>query len=123
MEIFHQLSDGNLQLFIGIDANTKTKEDVKLFKEHLEMLGLTSTQAGPTTIKKRMITAQHSKAGRFAIDEEDYLITLKPEHGGQFQFSHVTVGFKEEKADTNQPLPNIYNPSDHYIVGAVMAPL
>lgn len=120
MQKFHQLNEGNLQLIIGIDANTKTEEDVKLFKEHLEKLGLMSTQAGPTTIKKRMVTAQHSKAGRFAIDEEDYLITLKPEFGGQFQFSHITVGFKEEIADTNQPLPNIHNPSDHYPVGAVM---
>ncbi len=120
MQKFHQLNDGNLQLIIGIDANTKTEEDVKLFKEHLEKLGLMSTQAGPTTIKKRMVTAQHSKAGRFAIDEEDYLITLKPEFGGQFQFSHITVGFKEQIADTNQPLPNIHNPSDHYPVGAVM---
>lgn len=123
MEKFHQLSDGNLQLFIGIDANTKTEKDVKDFQEHLEMLGLTSTQAGATTIKRRMVTAQHSKAGHFAMDEEDYLITLKPENGGQFQFSHVTVGFKEEKPDTNQPLPNIHNPSDHYPVGAVMRPI
>lgn len=122
MEKFHQLSDGNLQLLIGIDANTKTEEDVKIFKEHLDVLGLTSTQVGPTTIKKRMVTAQHSKAGRFAIDEEDYLITLKPENGGQLQFTHVTVGFKEENADTNKPLPNIDNPSDHYPVGATMAP-
>ncbi|MBS0584770.1 MAG: hypothetical protein JSR76_00520 [Verrucomicrobia bacterium] len=123
MQKFHQLNDGSLQLLIGIDANTKTEEDVKLFKEHLERLGLVSTQAGPTTIKKRMVTAQHSKAGRFAIDEEDYLITLKPELGGQFQFSHVAVGFKEESVDIKQPLPNIDNPSDHYPVSAVITPL
>jgi len=122
MEKFHQLSDGNLQLLIGIDANTKTEEDVKLFREHLDILGLTSTQVGPTTVKKRMVTAQHAKAGRFAIDEEDYLITLKLENGGQLQFSHVTVGFKEENVDTNKPLPNIDNPSDHYPVGASMIP-
>lgn len=118
MEKFRQLSDGKLQLLIGTDANTKTEEDVELFREHLDALGLTATQAGPTTVKKRMVTAQHSKAGRFAIDEEDYLITLKPENGGQFQFNHVTVGFKEEKVDINKPLPNIDNPSDHYPVGA-----
>lgn len=120
MEKFHQLSDGNLQLLIGIDANTKTEEDVKLFKEHLEILGLISTQVGPTTVKKRMVTSQHSKVGRFAVDEEDYLITLKPQSGGQLQFSRVTVGFKEEKADTNKPLPNRDNPSDHYPVGALI---
>lgn len=120
MEKFHQLSDGDLQLIIGIDANTKTEEDVKLFREHLDSLGLIGTSAGPTTIKQRMVTAQHSKAGRFAVDEEDYLITLKPENGGQFQFSHVTVGFKEESADINKPLPNIENPSDHYPVGAML---
>lgn len=123
MEKFHQLSDGNLQLFIGIDANTKTEEDVHDFRNHLDILGLKATQAGPTTIKKRMVTAQHAKSGRFAVDEEDYLITLKADHGGQFQFTHVTVGFVEEKADIDQPLPNIHNPSDHYPVGAVMAPL
>lgn len=123
MEKFHQLNQGNLQLIIGIDANTKTEEDVRLFQEHLEHLGLVSTQTGPTTIKRRMATAQHSKAGRFAIDEEDYLITLKPESGGHFQLKHVTVGFKEEPADLTQPLPNLQNPSDHYPVGATLTPL
>jgi hypothetical protein len=123
MEKFHQLSDGSLQLLIGIDANIKTQNDVFLFKEHLEKLGLTSTQAGPTTIKRRMVTAQHSKAGHFAVDEEDYLITLKPELGGHLQFSHVTIGFAEDKADISHPLPNIHNPSDHYPVGAEMIPL
>ena len=123
MEKFHELSDGNLQLFIGTDANTKTEEDVELFEEHLNKLGLIGTQAGPTTIKKRMVTTQHSKAGRFAVDQEDYLITLRPEYGGQFKFNHVTVGFIEEKADINKPLPNIHNPSEHYPVGAVVEPL
>lgn len=123
MEKFWQLSDGSLQLLVGIDANTKTEGDVKLFQEHLDTLGLVSTRAGPTTVKRRMVTPQHSKAGRYAIDEEDYLITLKPESGGQLQFSHITVGFKEEKADLNTPLPNLDNPSDHYPVGAKMIPL
>jgi hypothetical protein len=123
MEKFHQLSDGSLQLLIGIDANTKTEEDVRLFKDNLEKLGLISTQTGPTTIKRRMVTAQHSKAGRFAIDEEDYLITLKAELGGCFQFTHVTVGFAEGEADTSQPLPNVHNQSDHYPVGAEITPL
>lgn len=120
MEKFHQLSDGNLQLLIGIDANTKTENDVKLLNDHLDFLGLRSTRVGPTTIKKRMVTSQHSKAGKLAIDEEDYLITLKPEKGGQLQFSNVTVGFKEETPDPNISLPNQDNPSDHYPVGATM---
>lgn len=123
MNKFDQLSDGNLQLFIGIDANTKTEDDVILFREHLDGLGLICTKTGPTTVKKRMVTAQHAKAGRFAIDEEDYLIALGTESGGQFQFSNVTVGFKEEKVDITQPLPNMHNQSDHYPVGAEMAPL
>lgn len=122
MEKYHHLSDGKLQLLIGIDANTKSEEDVKRFQEHLDTLGLMSTQVGPTTIKRRMATAQHSKAGRLAIDQEDYLITLKPDHGGQFQFSHITVGFRQEKGHTNQLLPNKDNLSDHYPVGAVMIP-
>ncbi len=125
MEKFRELqsSDKNLQLFIGIDANTKKEEDVKLFKKHLDQLGLISTQVGPTTIKKRMVTAQHSKSCHPAIDEEDYLITLKPEIGGDFHFSHVTVGFNQGKVDTYCPLPNMRNPSDHYAVGALMAPI
>lgn len=120
MEKFHHLFEGNLQLVIGIDANTKTEEDVKAFREHLNKLGLMTTHVGPTTIKKRMVTAQHSKAGKFAIDEEDYLIILKPENGGLFSFSHLTVGFKEEKPDIHKPLPNKDNPSDHYPVGATL---
>lgn len=122
MDKFHQLSNGDHQLLIGIDANTKTEEDVKTFREHLDRLGLVGTDVGPTTVKKRMVTAQHSKAGKFAIDEEDYLITLKPENGGLLQFSHLTIGFKEEHADINKPLPNMDNPSDHYPVGATMTP-
>lgn len=120
MDKFHQLSQNEegLQLIIGIDANTKTDEDVKALREHLDSLGLMATNMGPTTIKKRMVTAQHSKAGRAAIDEEDYLIVLKPEKGGRFQLDHQTIGFKEEKADINTALPNLDNPSDHYPVGA-----
>ena len=120
MEKFHQLSDGTLQLLIGIDANTKTEEDVELFRDHLDKLGLVGTRAGPTTIKKRMVTAQHAKVGKAAVDEEDYLITLKPGFGGLFQFGSITVGFKEGFADTSKPLPNKDNPSDHYPVGATI---
>ncbi len=122
MKTFHQLSqDLDLQLLIGIDANTKTEEDGRLLREHLDHLGLTATSVGPTTIKKRMVTAQHAKAGKVAIDEEDYLITLKPENGGRFLLTHSTVGFKEERADINKPLPNRDNPSDHYPVGATLS--
>lgn len=121
MEIFHELSkQESLQLLIGTDANTKTRKEVQTFKEHLDSLGLTATDVGPTTVKRRMMTTQHAKAGRFAIDQEDYLITLKSENGGQLQFSHVTVGFKEENVDINKPLPDMDNPSDHYPVGATV---
>lgn len=122
MKLFHELSEQeNLQLFIGTDANTKTDNDVEMLRAHLDSLGLIATDVGPTTVKRRMVTVQHSKAGRFATDQEDYLITLKPELGGQFQFSHITVGFKEENANINDPLPNMDNPSDHYAVGATMS--
>lgn len=67
-----------------------------------------------------MVTAQHSKAARLAIDEEDYLITLKPERGGHYHFGQITVRFEEGDVDIHQPLPNIHNPSDHYPVGAEM---
>lgn len=123
-EKYDQLSkepeNAGLQLVIGIDANTKSDQDVEDLKAHLETLGLTATDVGPTTIKKRMVTVQHGKAGHYAVDEEDYLITLKPDHGGVFQLTNETVGFKPEKADINAPLPNVNNPSDHYPVGATL---
>lgn len=127
MQKFQQLSklpeNKGLQLLIGIDANTKSEEDVKALREHLDTLGLIGTNVGPTTVKKRMVTTQHAKAGRFAIDEEDYLITLKPDAGGDYIFIHSNVGFSEEKPDVNDVLPNIKNPSDHYPVGATLYPL
>jgi hypothetical protein len=67
-----------------------------------------------------MVTAQHAKAGRLAVDEEDYLITLKPEKGGRFLLTKETVGFCEEKPDINAALPNVNNLSDHYPVGATL---
>jgi hypothetical protein len=122
MEKFHLLSklpeNRHLQLIIGIDANTKSEEDVKIFRQHLDTLGLVATSIGPTTIKRRMVTAQHSKAGRFAIDEEDYLIVLKPENGGTYQMTDFKVGFQKEKPDPAASLPNIKNLSDHYPVSA-----
>lgn len=124
IEKYHQLNqsmeDHELQLMIGIDANTKSDEDVALLREHLESLGLVSTHVGPTTVKKRMVTAQHAKAGRFAADEEDYVITLKPQAGGHYVIMSSTVGFKEERPDPMMTLPNVNNPSDHYPVGATV---
>lgn len=55
MKKFHELSNGSLHLLIGTDANTKTAEDVNNFKEHLDHLGLTATDVGPTTIKKEWL--------------------------------------------------------------------
>lgn len=125
MEKFHQLAQSNkdLQLLIGIDANTKTEQDVALLRAQLDSLNLTATSVGPTTVKKRMVTAQHSKAGRFAVDEEDYLILLKPDHGALYQLTNPTVGFKEETPDPTIPLPNTDNPSDHYPIGATLVPI
>lgn len=121
---FHELkkSQGNenLQLLIGIDANTKSESDVEALRLHLDNLGLTATSVGPTTIKCRMVTAQHSKAGRFAIDEEDYIITLKPDKGGAFSLNNQTVGFSSERPNPSITLPNTRNPSDHYPVGATI---
>lgn len=125
MEKYKQLSEkiSGLQLLIGIDANTKNEEEVQALKEHLDQLGLVGTDVGPTTIKQRMVTTQHAKAGREACDQEDYLITLKSELGGRYLLSHPTVGFKEERPDPNIPLPNIENQSDHYPIGVSLAPL
>lgn len=122
-ELSQKPENAGLQLLIGIDANTKSEEDVHALRQHVDDLGLTTTSVGPTTIKKRMVTAQHAKAGRVAVDEEDYLITLKPENGGLSVFTHVTVGFSEEKPDTNRSLPNLDNLSDHYPVGATLEPV
>lgn len=118
LDLVQSLPD--LQLIIGIDANTKTEEDVKLLRQHLDALGLIATDIGPTTVKRRMVTVQHAKAGRYAVDEEDYLITLKPEKGGRFQLTNVTVGFSNELPDTSVALPNRDNQSDHYAIGATL---
>ncbi len=127
VEKFHQLTERpenkDLQLVIGIDANTKSDEDVELLRNQLQSLGLIATRVGPTTIKRRMVTVQHSKAGRFAVDEEDYLIILKPETGGLYQMTNPTVGFKQTKPDLTIALPNINTPSDHYSVGTTLLPL
>jgi len=104
----------DIKLVIGIDANTKTEEDVQLLKELLNKLGLIATEVGPTTVKRRMVTVQHAKAGKFAIDAEDYVIVKKE----QFLLNHPTVGFSTNKADITLPLPSLQNPSDHYAVGA-----
>ena len=68
-ELSQKLENKGLQLIIGIDANTKTKQDVKDLHDHLRALGLIGTSLGPTTVKRRMVTSQHTKAGRLAIDE------------------------------------------------------
>lgn len=120
-ELAQEPNNEGLQLIIGIDANTKSEEDVKMFQEHLDALGLMSTHVGPTTIKRRMVTAQHAKTGRLAIDEEDYLIVLKPEKGGRFALTHESVGFTEDKPNIHLALPNVNNLSDHYPVGATLA--
>lgn len=105
-------------LIIGTDANTKTKDDVKAFRKMLDDLGLISTQVGPTTIKRRMVTVQHGKAGLYTVDEEDYIIVKKD----QLALSNVTVGFGKpgEKANVTVSLPNLHNQSDHYAVSALV---
>lgn len=124
VEKFYQLSKlhQDLQLVIGIDANTKSHEDVERLHDHLQSLGLVATSVGPTTVKKRMVTTQHVKAGRFAVDEEDYVIILKPKNGGLYQMTHPTVGFQETKPDPTIALPNLDHPSDHYPVGIILKP-
>lgn len=124
MQMFEELrlqpENAGLQVIIGIDANTKNEEDVLALREHLDHLGLVGTSVGPTTVKQRMVTVQHSKAGRFAIDEEDYVIVLKQENGGAFSLTTPTVGFRTEKPDPNATIPDKDNPSDHYPVGVVL---
>ena len=123
---FHLLSkkteNQGLQLIIGIDANTKSPEEVQRLRQDLDILGLQATNCGPTTIKRRMVTAQHSKAGKFVIDEEDFLIILKPESGGHYRLTNPTLGFKKGKTEL-KPLPNLEHLSDHYPVGATLEPM
>lgn len=116
-----KLKHEGLQLVIGIDANTKSEKDIHDLRAHLDQLGLVATSVGPTTIKRRMVTTQHAKAGREARDEEDFIITLKPEKGGRYALIRSTVGFREEKPDYKKMLPNVDNPSDHYPVGATLS--
>jgi hypothetical protein len=109
-----------LHLIIGTDANTKKAEDVTAFKEQLSELGLAGTSIGPTTFKQRYITMQHHKAGRPAIDEEDYIIVLKED---QQLLTDLTLGFQPyDPATPRQPifLPSMDNPSDHFAVGATL---
>ena len=51
-QLLEEPENEGLQLVIGIDANTKSEEDVEDLREHLDDLGLTATSVGPTTIKK-----------------------------------------------------------------------
>ena len=122
MKKFEELSltYPGLQLAIGIDANTKTDKDVEDLICHLDKHGLVATQVGPTTVKKRMISVQHGKTSRVALDQEDYLIVLKPEKGGKFALSNSTVGFSNEPVNREKFLPNLENLSDHYPVGATL---
>jgi hypothetical protein len=121
LEKHRELSDQypGLQLVIGIDANTKSEEDVDALRALVEECGAIATQVGPTTIKKRMVTVQHSKAGREAKDEEDFLITLKVENGGHYLLTNPTVGFTE-KPYPSRTLPDSANLSDHYPVGVTL---
>ncbi len=81
MNEFHKLKQergyDDLQLLIGMDANTKTESDVIALQKHLSNLELVGTNVGPTTVKRRMVTVQHSKAGKLSIDEKEYLINLQ----------------------------------------------
>ncbi len=112
----------DLQLLIGTDANTKSEKDVHDLQAHLSSLGLIGTDVGPTTIKERMVTVQHKKSKRKAVDQEDFIITLKPDAGGKYCFSQMNVGFSGEPIDQGAPLPNQSNFSDHYPVKAVLTP-
>ncbi|SCA63610.1 hypothetical protein SCG7086_AX_00100 [Chlamydiales bacterium SCGC AG-110-P3] len=124
MEVFHKLRQergyDSLQLLIGMDANTKTESDVTALHDHLDNLGLVGTRVGLTTVKRRMVTVQHSKAGKLSVDEEDYLITLRPEDDGQYLLTNPTVGFSQGSSSPTRMLPDVDNPSDHYPVGATL---
>ncbi len=110
-----------LRLLIGIDANTKKKQDVEALKALLEEKGLETGSLGPTTIKKRMATVQHHKAGKRVADEEDFLIYLKAttdHHHPLVQDLHL--GFDNKPLDILPLLPNAAHRSDHLPLGATI---
>jgi hypothetical protein len=106
----------NVRLVIGTDANTKEPEDERLFREELERLGLVATDVGPTTVKRRVVTVQHSKAGKLCHDQEDYLIV---ERDGAVSLAGAHAGFGQDQVEVDRLLPDLDNLSDHYPVGAI----
>jgi hypothetical protein len=114
VEVFRGLE--NVHLVIGTDANTKGEKDERLFREELERLGLVATDVGPTTVKRRVVTVQHSKAGKLCHDQEDYLIV---ERDGAVNLSGAHAGFGQHQVETDRLLPDLDNLSDHYPVGVI----
>ncbi len=114
-----QKKEPNLQLLIGIDANTKSQEEVDSFYNHLESLGLVCTKVGATTIKRRMVTTEQEKAAVYIEDQEEYLITLGENRDRIAMLSKPFLRFDSKEEGL---LPNPSNLSDHYPVGAYIIP-
>lgn len=104
------------KLVIGIDANTKHVNEIYEFCDVIESLNL-KVQNNiniPTTIKKRILTAQHEKLNHEYQICEDYIITSKLQ---EYKNQNVYVGFNSK---INDIIPNKLNLSDHYPVKLIL---
>lgn len=112
--------DSGMQLLIGMDANTKKRQEVAAFRARLNELNLVATNQGATTVKQRMVTTQDGKACQKVSDEEDFLIlNSSGDLESKLEFTQVQVGLEREKEE-GETLPNITHRSDHYGVKALI---
>ncbi len=92
---------GNIELIIGIDANTKTTEEKQTLLNLVKKLNLQAATVPFTTNKLRLMTIQSEKAGIKDISQKDFIITNKK---GKLV---------AETSGEEGLIPNINNPSDH----------
>lgn len=106
----------NIYLIIGIDANTKDKNECIDFSNKINELDLQimNNVDIPTTIKKRILSTQYNKRNKPFKICEDYIITSK---NIPYKKHEVFVGFdKSINKNSNEFIPNYSNPSDHFPV-------
>lgn len=111
----------NIELAIGIDANTKKEKEVNSLLNDVRTKGLEITNVGITTRKERAVAVQINKIGDQILAPNDYLIHspgLKKLGQGK-EFKSFTAGSGQEDNIGNQPSPE--NPSDHLPIWVKLA--
>lgn len=105
----------DLELLIGIDANTKKQMDIGALQEQLTELGLYATEVGSSTIKIRALTVQQTKAGDRVDAPGDHVITsaLNPK---RYKAVETLLAGKRVRARAGMALPNMEYSSDHLTV-------